>query len=174
MTDQARVFNKYDFSEVNQTLSEQFSKYLKQKHGAREELYKSAGKWLLKLAITFFVLYSYFHSPSFPFDKPLILVCSCLYAFFTLCLHVYEKHFLKEYSLEFFICDPKTSGRQLTLKYKSEIKEFSNVYSMTLCLENKTLQFKTEYNKLLFESGVVNSSATDEFFGQSLQKTIAN
>lgn len=82
-------------------LTEEFEKLMKSEYKANSVLYSSIGRWIFKVLLAFFILYSYFHSPEFPYDKPLILVCSVIYVVLSLLLFLYEKYILDEFISEF-------------------------------------------------------------------------
>lgn len=134
MNKMQRTFNKYDNAEINHIFGQEFESFIKQENG-EPLITKNLIKWVFKVLIAFSILYSYFHAPSFPFDKPIIFMYSMLYLLLELVYKIYDRFIVKEFSQFYNI---NLDKQNCLLQYKSDIKDFSNEFIMTLKLNKKT------------------------------------
>ncbi len=75
---------------------------------------------------------------------------SIIYLIFELLYKLYDKFIAKEFT-QFYIFSKDKS----MLKFKSDIKEFSSDFLMTIFLNGKTKEFKAPYNNYMDNEGYV-------------------
>lgn len=77
-------------------------------------------RWLLRLVLALFILYSYFHSTPFPLDKPIILVCTMIYFVLDFGIMFFDNFITKNYKMFFTVTGKMNSGKV------SHFKNFDN------------------------------------------------
>lgn len=166
---QQPILNKYDIHNVesrfNDFLTETVVQELKCSKVVAHEYFKLA----FGVVYSAVILLSYFHKTPFPQDKPQIALCVVLYAIMNLIMSAYKKYKLQG-AFNDFILDPvslpklyesfkqKNSDQSLLLKLKSEVKEFTNIYTVKASMGDRNSSETIAYNEYIDDEGYVNEA----------------
>lgn len=160
------ILNKYDIHNVESRLNDFVTDTVTEELKCNKVMFHEYFKLVFGAIFSAIILFSYFHKTPFPLDKPLIALCVILYGIMNLIMSYYNKYKLQDAFNEFVIdtnvinknydnLKRKSTDGKLLLKLKSEVKEFSNHYTLKASVGKYTAEETIAYNEYIDDEGYI-------------------
>ena len=141
---------------------------------------KQINKLGIRIVISVFILYSYFHATPFPLDKPLIALCTFVYFLFNVILELYDKYYVKDCFADYDIqvenlkkypeLKKAVKSSSFILRLKSEVVLYTNKYTLKIMVNDKTVEEEVKYNEYLHNDGLIAKYKLNELIERLLKK----
>ena len=163
---QQPILNKYDIHNVESKLNDFITETVIEELKCRKVVFLEYFKLVFGAVFSAIILLSYFHKTPFPMDKPLISLCVVLYGMMNLVMLYYNKFKLQGAFNEFMVdralipkaydnLKGKNDNGLMSLKLKSEVQEYSNLYTIKVSLGERNVQETIAYNEFIDDEGFI-------------------